>query len=95
MSLSCRTLASFRIIPVIDKSVPLRDLHVGQSARVSRISGEPAHVHRLREFGLLGGTRIEMFRRGNPCILRMAGNKVCFRADELLHVLVEPDGVTG
>ncbi|NQU21870.1 MAG: ferrous iron transport protein A [Candidatus Nealsonbacteria bacterium] len=80
---------------MIDKSIPLRDLQVGQSARVSRISGEPTCVHRLREFGLLGGTRIEMFRRGNPCIFRLAGNKVCFRTDELLHVLVEPDDVTG
>ncbi len=95
MSLSCRVPPSFRKIPVIDKSILLKDLHVGQSARVSRISGEPAHVHRLREFGLLGGTRIEMFRRGNPCILRMAGNKVCFRTDELLHIMVEPDDVTG
>ena len=31
-----------------------------------------------------------MFRAGNPCIIRLAGHKVCLRADDLLHVLVEP-----
>jgi Fe2+ transport system protein FeoA len=31
-----------------------------------------------------------MFRAGNPCILRIAGNKFCLRSDELLNVMVEP-----
>ncbi len=80
---------------MIDKSVPLSNLQAGQSAFVSRITGQPDHVHRLEEFGLRGGTRIQMFRPGNPCILRVAAGKVCFRTDELLHVLVEPDSVSG
>ncbi len=29
-----------------------------------------------------------MFRPGNPCILRMAGNKICLRANDLLSVFV-------
>ncbi|MHC4181159.1 MAG: FeoA family protein, partial [Planctomycetota bacterium] len=70
---------------MIDKSVPLSTLSAGQSALVSRIAGQPDHVHRLEEFGLRGGTRIQMFRPGNPCILRMAAAKVCFRTDDLLH----------
>jgi Fe2+ transport system protein FeoA len=70
------------------RSIPLEDLQAGQRARISRIAGHPDHVHRLEEFGLRGGTRIEMFRPGNPCILRVGGNKVCFRADELLEVQV-------
>jgi Fe2+ transport system protein FeoA len=76
---------------VIDKSLPLSSLHAGQSALVSRIAGQPDRVHRLEEFGLRGGTRIQMFRPGNPCILRMAAGKVCFRSDDLLQVFVEPD----
>ncbi len=75
---------------MIDNSIPLGDLVAGQSALVRRIAGKPDHVHRLKEFGLRGGTRIEMFRSGNPCIIRMSGNKVCFRADDLLRILVEP-----
>jgi hypothetical protein len=30
-----------------------------------------------------------VFRRGNPCILRMAGNKVCLRTNRPLRVMVE------
>ncbi|MGA2617689.1 MAG: FeoA family protein [Thermoguttaceae bacterium] len=72
------------------RSIPLEELRAGQTARITRIEGRPDHVHRLEEFGLRGGTRIEMFRTGNPCILRMAGNKICLRADEMLDILVVP-----
>ncbi len=58
---------------------------------VRRISGHPDNVHRLEEFGLRGGIRIQMFRQGNPCIIRLAGNKVCCRTGDLLRILVEPD----
>jgi ferrous iron transport protein A len=80
---------------VIDKSVSLADLHAGQWALVRRIAGQPDRVHRLEEFGLRGGTRIQMLRPGNPCILRMAAGKVCFRSDDLLRVFVEPDPAPG
>ena len=76
---------------MIDKSIPLGELPVGRSALVSRITGRSDHVHRLEEFGLRGGIRVQMFRPGNPCIVRMAGNKVCFRTDDLLRIFVEPD----
>ncbi len=76
--------------PVGDFDVPLQHLQPGQSARISRLVGHPEHVHRLREFGLCDGVHVEMFRRGNPCIILLAGNKVCIRADELLNVLVVP-----
>ena len=73
-----------------NRPIPLQQLRTGQAARISRISGPADHVHRLEEFGLRGGTRIEMFRRGNPCIIRMAGNKICFRAEVGLSVSVVP-----
>jgi hypothetical protein len=48
-------------------------------------------VHRLDELGLRQGTVVEMLQAGTPCIIRFAGQKVCFRADELLTVLVAPE----
>jgi Fe2+ transport system protein FeoA len=69
--------------------IPLRQLPKGRCGRIFRVLGHPDHVHQLEEFGLRGGTMIEMFRPGNPCIIRLAGNKVCLRSDDLLHVLVE------
>jgi Fe2+ transport system protein FeoA len=76
-----------------DATIPIHDLLAGQSACIHRIVGHPDHVHRLHEFGLCDGVRIEMFRPGNPCIIRIAGNKICIRADELFSVLVVPTGI--
>ncbi len=33
-----------------------------------------------------------MFRPGNPCIIYIAGSKVCIRSDRLLQILVKPNG---
>jgi len=76
----------------VDELIPLTRLKTGQSAEVSRIVGPIEHVHRLEEFGLRSGTTIQMFRPGNPCIVRMAGNKVCLRADGLLNIFVKRNG---
>lgn len=72
------------------KVIPLDRLPAGRCAHIVDILGQPDHVHRLKEFGLRGGTKIEMFRPGNPCIIRLAGNKICLRSDDRLNVLVEP-----
>jgi Fe2+ transport system protein FeoA len=72
------------------KAIPLHRLPAGRSAHIVDILGNPEHVHRLEEFGLRDGTRIEMFRPGNPCIIRLAGAKVCLRSDDRLNVMVEP-----
>jgi ferrous iron transport protein A len=74
----------------VEPLIPVSRLHAGQAARIRQILGRADHVHRLEEFGLRGGTKIEMFRPGNPCILRIAGNKVCLRANDLLRILVTP-----
>jgi Fe2+ transport system protein FeoA len=42
----------------------------------------------MHELGLRDGAAIEMVQSGSPCIIRLAGHKLCFRADELLSVLV-------
>ncbi len=76
----------------VDKLVTLDRLATGQSGRVSRIEGHPDYVHRLEEFGLRHGINVQMFRPGNPCIIRLAGHKVCLRSDDLLKVLVRPNG---
>jgi len=75
---------------MVDKVVSLDALLPGQAARVARITGRSDEVHRLQEFGFRDGTRLKMFRRGNPCIVRVAGGKVCLRADDRLRIMVEP-----
>jgi Fe2+ transport system protein FeoA len=70
--------------------VPLAMLRSGQSALVGDVLGNGDLVHRLREMGLRGGARIQMVRQGCPCIIRIDGQKLCFRADEAARVLVRP-----
>ncbi len=74
--------------------IPLNRLKAGQSAEVSRVLGPVDHVHRLEELGFRRGITIQMFRPGNPCIVRLAGNKVCLRADNGLKVLVKQNGTS-
>jgi len=78
----------------VESLIPLHLLPAGQAAEVRRILGPADHVHRLEEFGLRGGTRLQMFRPGNPCIIRLAGHKVCLRAHDGLRILVRLTGVT-
>ncbi|MGQ9576590.1 MAG: FeoA family protein [Thermoguttaceae bacterium] len=78
-----------------DREIPLDRLQPGQPAYVTRILGRPEDVLRLEEFGLRGGTRVELFRPGSPCILRMAGPKVCLRVDGRVRVLVRPVSMPG
>jgi Fe2+ transport system protein FeoA len=68
-------------------------LAAGQTAAIEQVVGLPEQVHRLRELGFGTGTEVEMVQAGSPCIIRLAGHKLCFRADELLNVLVRPGAV--
>jgi ferrous iron transport protein A len=72
----------------MDDLIPLNLLIAGQSGVVSHLAGCRDTAHRLHELGLREGAEVEMVQPGSPCIVRLAGNKLCFRADDLLSVLV-------
>ena len=71
-------------------NIPLNLLSPGDTAFVSDLLGCADTIHRFEELGLRGGAQIEMLQSGSPCIIRLGGNKLCFRADELMRVLVRP-----
>jgi ferrous iron transport protein A len=70
--------------------VPITQLRRGEVAEISHILGTPEEVRRLEELGLRGGVHLEIVQGGSPCIVRVAGAKLCFRHGELLRVLVTP-----
>jgi Fe2+ transport system protein FeoA len=70
--------------------IPLQLLQAGQRASVGEVTGQSEAVHRLHELGLRGGAEVEMIQTGSPCIIRFPGHTLCFRADELVSVLVRP-----
>lgn len=70
--------------------VSLRSLSIGQMAEVGQITGDPQHVHRLLELGFRRGSTIEMIQPGSPCVIRLSGQKLCFRHNGAVNVLVRP-----
>ena len=74
--------------------IPIRRLRNGQTAAVRQLVGQPQQVQRLRELGFRDGAEIRMVRSGSPCIVRLGTKDLCFRAAEVLGVLVQI-GVTG
>ncbi|MCI0332566.1 MAG: FeoA domain-containing protein [Planctomycetes bacterium] len=76
------------------ETIPITQLRRGEVADISQVVGSAEQVRRLEELGLRAGARLEVVRGGSPCIVRVGGAKLCFRHDELLHVLVTPRKTT-
>ena len=75
--------------------VPLQFLAAGAGAHISHLAGAPDAIHRLSELGFREGARVQMIQPGSPCIVLIDGQKLCFRTDELMQVLVRPQILTG
>ena len=70
--------------------LPLDMLRTGEWADVADVGGDPAWVCRMAELGLRPGCRVEMLQAGVPCLLRVAGCRLCLRMDDLAQILVRP-----
>jgi len=68
--------------------IPLEFLSAGEVAKVAALGGAPEQVQRLHEMGFRVGVLVEVISAGSPCIIRLAGHKLGFRADDLHQVLV-------
>lgn len=71
----------------------LSELAVGASAVVREFPKTGAAFVRLREMGLLAGTRVTLVRTaplGDPLELKLRGYHLTLRKSEAEHVLVEP-----
>lgn len=73
--------------------IKLSDLAVGASATVREFPKNGAAFLRLREMGLLAGTRVTLVRTapmGDPIEIKVRGYHLTLRKTEAEHVLVEP-----
>jgi Fe2+ transport system protein FeoA len=68
--------------------IPLARLSSGQTAEISQLVGHPDQVHRMEEMGLRSGVTVEMVRSGRPCIIQLAGNRLCFRESRSFSIFV-------
>ena len=81
------------MVPPLNELIPLHRLRKGEIAEIRQVTGQVEQVHRLHELGLGDGAEVEMVQSGSPCIIRLGSKKICFRATDILGVLVRP-GVT-
>lgn len=68
--------------------IPLSALRAGDRGLVELVLGGNEHVHRMQEIGVRSGATVEMVQPGSPCIVLLAGQRLCFRSGELLNVMV-------
>ena len=73
-----------------DAVVPLELLRPGEWADVADVGGEPSWVCRMAELGLRAGCRVQMLQSGAPCMLRVAGCRLCLRGCDSSQILVRP-----
>jgi Fe2+ transport system protein FeoA len=90
LSLMRLVLTSLRFLPMsgVHDLIPLAFAPPGQTARVAQVVGACEEVHRLKELGLSEGVMVEIVQPGTPCIVRIAGHKLCFRDCDSFRVLV-------
>jgi len=70
----------------------LSELVVGQRAEVLTVTGEPALVQRLYEFGLLEGETVEFLGRaplGDPIEIRLGNTRLTLRKAEAAGISVQ------
>ena len=67
----------------------LNECQTGDEADIVAVEAETNVAARLRELGLVPGTRVRVSRSGSPMILEIGASRVCLRADELVGVHVQ------
>ncbi len=73
--------------------IKLSELAVGASATVREFPKTGTAFVRIREMGLLAGTRVTLIRTapmGDPLEIKLRGYNLTLRKSEAEHVLVEP-----
>jgi ferrous iron transport protein A len=73
-----------------DMLLPLEYLQAGEWADVAEVHGEPGWVGRLAELGVRAGSRLQVLRRGHPCLLQVGGSRLSLRGPDVLQILVRP-----
>jgi ferrous iron transport protein A len=72
---------------------PLHELRPGARAEILAVSGDPALLQRLYEFGLLEGEEIEVLAIapfGDPIEIRLGNTRLSLRKSEAAGVQVQP-----
>lgn len=69
--------------------VPLESLNAGEVGRICEIWGDQLTITRLREMGFGEGSQLRMIQPGRPCLVAVDDQRLSFRFEEELVILVE------
>ena len=75
--------------------LPLEHLGPGEWGDVEHVDGEPCWVGRMAELGVRVGSRLRVLRSGSPCLLDVAGSRLCLRGESPMQILVRPVSIAG
>lgn len=78
----------------MSKKVNLRTLSVGQCATIASVGADGELGRRIRDMGLVPGTRIEIMGRAplkDPVALRLLGTTLTLRNKEADFIFVHPE----
>jgi ferrous iron transport protein A len=75
--------------------LPLELVETGEWAEVKEVCGEPTWVGRMAELGLRVGCRLQVLRRGSPCLLQIGSCRLCLRGECEAQILVRPVSLAG
>lgn len=70
--------------------IPLDFLDRGACGIFEAIEGSQSWTSRLAELGVRQGCRFEVVQPGRPCILLVAGCRLCLRGEDTSTILVRP-----
>ena len=74
-------------------SIKLSDLAIGASGTVVEFPKQGAAFLRLREMGLIAGTKVTLVRTaplGDPLEIKVRGYHLTLRKVDAAHILIEP-----
>jgi Fe2+ transport system protein FeoA len=70
--------------------LPLDMLQPGDRGEIAAVNGDPAWIGRLAELGVREGGRVCVLQAGSPCLIDLAGTRLCLRGGECARILVRP-----
>jgi Fe2+ transport system protein FeoA len=68
--------------------LPLQSMDEGDWADIAEVRGDSAWISRLAELGIAAGRRLQVLRRGTPCLLQLGSARVSLRQDAGSQILV-------
>jgi len=69
---------------------PLDTLRAGERGEIAAVLGDAAWIGRLADLGVREGCAVCVLQPGSPCLLDVAGSRLCLRGTDASEIFVRP-----